>query len=109
MLEKPKILMLFFFGKIGWKFFIQLEIRWVRLVKAMYLTNNTNNFLKVNTSPSTSNAWKDILNQRNLLKSSCLDSWERENINFGMIIGWMNFLYNKIDQHGRIYQQSGKL
>lgn len=47
----------------------------VRLVKAMYQKKNATEFLKVKKSYSTSNAWKNILNHRGLLRKILLGFW----------------------------------
>lgn len=40
----------------------------LRLSKTKYLNNKCNMLFKVNKAPSTSKAWKNILDQKNLLK-----------------------------------------
>lgn len=40
----------------------------VRIVKAKYLDNNTDNFFKVRKSSTVSFAWKSILNKINFIK-----------------------------------------
>lgn len=69
--------------KQGWKILTQLDNIWVRIVKAKYLKNDSNLFLKAKKCSSAFNAWKTILDKCELLKRGL--TWiigNENNINF---------------------------
>lgn len=72
------------------KILTQPDNIWIRLLKANCLKNNLSDFLKVNKSYSTSNAWENILSHNDLFKKGL--KWilgNRNNIRF-LYGNWMN-------------------
>lgn len=63
----------------GWKILSQPGSICVKLVKAIYLKNNSSNLLTINEASSAFNSLKSILNQRYLLKKCLFWIFDSEN------------------------------